>query len=200
MDEARTDRVGAHFLRAVLEGRVPGEPEQAVLGGDVGGGRRKADASENGCHVDDGSATVLRHRWQLHLEAVEDGVEVDLDHPAPAFERIVADEILLATDARVVDRDAQRRERVGLVDTGDRELGVGYITDDHRGGAACRADLVNDGLQRLGGEVGQDDGCSVRRELEGYGASDARARPGHNRRAVCHVVTCHGLLQVWFAH
>ena len=104
----------------VLQGGGLGEPDDAVLGGDVGDGADRAVRAEYRGHVDDRAAAGGEHRRDLGAHAVEDAGEVDRDHGVPAVEREGVGEGLLAADAGVVDRHVQSAEGVDRV--GDHRL------------------------------------------------------------------------------
>jgi hypothetical protein len=164
-------------------------PTRACLAVRRGAG--DADRAEDGRHVDDGATAVGGDRRQLGAQAVEDGVEVDLDHAAPAVHGVVADRRVGTADAGVVDRDAQGSERVGGVDRLLGDLRVGDVADEGLRRAAVGDDLRHDGLGRVRLEVRHQHGRTVGGQQSRDGPADARASPGDDRGAFGDVVAGH---------
>lgn len=108
--------------------------------------------------------------------AVEDAVEVDVDDPPPAVERIGADRLQRPADAGVVD---EKVERGGpLLGGGDHPLHrrrVGHVAGMGEGGAA---DLLRNRLGMARIEVVHHDGGARSRQFAGDGGADPRSGAG----------------------
>ena len=143
VDEARRHGVDGDAAWSVLERQGLGQSVHCGLRGHVGRhvGRTRVGARRR--DVDDAAPARLDHVGQHRLDAVEDAVEVDVDHPLPPLERDVV-ELLEAVQARGVDEDRDRTEF--RADSGQRFVDLRAVGDVGGEGEVVFARLeVDDG-------------------------------------------------------
>ena len=88
VDEAGADGVDPDALCRVFEGRRFCEADDAVLGGDIGGGAREAVGAEDRGHVD-GAAARRDDGGEFVAHRVEDPAEVGGDDAVPVLDGVL---------------------------------------------------------------------------------------------------------------
>ena len=126
-DEAGTDGIAGDAARGIFESHNFGEPDKAMLGGNIGGLVYRSDKTVHGSDVDDASLIAALHRRKRSADGVKGGRQIDGDDGVPAIRRELLDgsDVL---DASVVDEDID--EAISLFSAMDERgalIGVGEV-------------------------------------------------------------------------
>jgi 3-oxoacyl-[acyl-carrier protein] reductase len=105
-DAVDRDVVGRELLAERL-----GQRDHPGLGGGIGAGGRVALLAGDRGDVDDPAVALLDHQRHDRAAAVEDRVEVDLDHLAPRVGRVLPQRMVGPGDAGIGDQDVDPAER-----------------------------------------------------------------------------------------
>src|SRR5690606_12011938 len=153
IDPARADRVDADVVGGVGGGHLPGDGDDAALGGGVGEDAGDADEAADAGLVDDDAAAALHHVRQRVPGGQPDALEVDGDDPVPLLLGGVGG-VAGAGDARVGEDDVDPVEAgEGLLGHPFGVGGGGDVGGQGDGGAAGLADLLGDPAGRVRVEV-----------------------------------------------
>jgi hypothetical protein len=167
VDEAGGHRVHGDAARPVLQRKRLGEPVHRRLGRHVGRHERLSRMSARRGDVHDPAPPGLDHVGQHGLNAVEDAVEVDVDHPLPVLERDIG-ESLEPFEPGGVDQNRHRSQlctdgvQRGVHRSAIRHVGgIGEIVvrrvEVERGDVqAIGAQPLSDGLADAGATTGHD--------------------------------------------
>ncbi|PAV66636.1 hypothetical protein WR25_23081 [Diploscapter pachys] len=121
LERRRGQRIGDDALARQFLAQGFGEADHARLRGRIGGGVRVALLARDGRHVDDPAIAVGDEMRHHRAAAIEQAVQVDVDHAQPAVDRILIDRGGRARDPRRADEDIDlpQRRNGGLGGAGD---------------------------------------------------------------------------------
>ena len=92
----------------MLEGSLPGESDDTVLGGHVSSARSfTAAVPHGGGVVDDDTSAALEHGADLCPHAAEHGGEIHCDHLVPRIVGVSGERLRTVEDTRVVERQIE---------------------------------------------------------------------------------------------
>src|SRR5690606_31457992 len=183
----------ADVVGGVGGGHLPGDGDDAALGGGVGEDAGEADEAADAGLVDDDAAAALHHVRQRVPGGQPDALEVDGDDPVPLLLGGVGG-VAGAGDARVGEDDVDPVEAgEGLLGHPFGVGGGGDVGGQGDGGTAGLAVLLGDPAGRVRVEVDAGDPGALRGETQGAGAAEARSGSGDQRDLVRQAALCgHG--------
>ena len=170
---ARADRVDRDVGVRGLERDHLGEPDQAVLCGDVRALERTPDQGVNAPDVDDAPRAALAHPGQDRARQPRDADEHHLDEEGPVADR----KLLQRSDplqTGVVDQDVDRLREPPH--RGGDALVRGHVQRDRLRRAAGRADRRRDGLRLVEVNVTHDDVPAGSGQLDRESSADSAGR------------------------
>jgi hypothetical protein len=183
-DIAWTDRVRSHAVLGALECDHLGQPDHAVLSGDIGGFERRGYQPMGGSDVDDAAIAASLHRLEGRLDQMEGRTQVDRQDRIPFGGGKFADrrDMLYAC---VVDHDVDLAEACN----GPFHHHVDSVAVRHVGVVVSDVDVIflsQGGTLRFDfhriPEPVQHDGSTVLRQGAGDAEADAAGRAGDDRR------------------
>jgi inner membrane transporter RhtA len=128
VDVPGADGVDAKTVGAVVDGQLPGEVDDAALGGTVRRGQRRADDAVGGGNVDHGASRLPQEVRDGRPGTQEGPAQVDGDRPVPGVDVELMEATRAAGDARVVDQHVESAEvGDGAVDQGGDLFGIGHV-------------------------------------------------------------------------
>src|SRR6516165_1976582 len=176
----RAYAVDPNVFLCVFERGRPCESDHTVLGGDIGRGTAEAQQAGNRGGVNDRTATLLEHLWNLIFHTQPYGFQIDRNDAIEIFLGALDCVAELALDARIVESAIQPPIVLDRLADNHFDLrGERHIGCDTTRLAACLLDHLDRAFRTFGHVIHDHHFRPFLCEPERGGAANARSTAGY---------------------